>query len=644
MTPTDHPSSSSSSSSSSPLHSPPRNLSLPPDPHGSTVPHPKVVSFRRSSSPHLPSGEMNEQSPLLKPRTSHGDDSLKVMSPLNDDEDDWQGGRDQETKSVGYLILLTIAGLGLQIGWSVEMSYGSPYLLSLGLSKSLLALVWIAGPLSGTLVQPYVGMKSDNCRIRWGKRRPFIVGGAAATILSLMVLAWTREIVGGFLGIFGADRESQWVKNCIAFFAVVFVYVLDFAINVMQAALRCYVVDCVPTHQQESANAWMMRTTGVGNILGYISGYIDLPRYLPWLGQTQFKILCAIASFTMAATVATSCSTVQERDPTFDNPPKKQDGLVDFFKSLFHSVKKLPAQIRRVCHVQLFAWIGWFPFLFYITTYIGEIYVEPFFEANPHMTDAEIDKIWEDGTRMGTFALLVFALTTFAASVILPVIIKPTFKAPDTPPRTPMTPTTPHSMSGSGYFSARPTKTKPALQQRISSWLILLQVPGLTLRRAWFLSHLMFAGLMWMTFLVRGTTTATILVALVGIPWALTQWAPFALIGSEIAKRDAMKRGLLRPANHDVVDDLEDEEDQTGVILGIHNVAIAAPQAIASLVSSVIFRLLQKPRGTPGDYSVAWVLRLGGLCAIAAAIITRKVHEESDDVEVDSDRFTRRLD
>jgi solute carrier family 45 protein 1/2/4 len=101
----------------------------------------------------------------------------------------------------------------------------------------MLALVWIAGPLSGVLVQPYVGLKSDNCRMRWGKRRPFIVGGAAATIVSLMVLAWAKELMGGFLGIFGADPESNGVRTAIMIFAVLFVYVLDFAINVSKCSL-----------------------------------------------------------------------------------------------------------------------------------------------------------------------------------------------------------------------------------------------------------------------------------------------------------------------------------------------------------------------------------------------------------------------
>lgn len=34
---------------------------------------------------------------------------------------------------------------------TVELAYGTPYLLSLKLSKDMTALVWLAGPLSGKL-------------------------------------------------------------------------------------------------------------------------------------------------------------------------------------------------------------------------------------------------------------------------------------------------------------------------------------------------------------------------------------------------------------------------------------------------------------------------------------------------------------
>lgn len=423
-------------------------------------------------------------------------------------------------------------------------------------------------------------------------------------------------------------------------------------------------VDCTPMHQQEAANAWMIRIGGVGNILGYMAGNVNLPKYLPWLGGSQFKVLCAIASLIMALTVAISCSTISERDPRWDEPPETQDGVLAFFRSLFKSVRLLPVQIRRVCEVQFFAWIGWFPFLFYITTYVGQIYVEPHFEKNPNMSDAEIDKLWEEATRVGTRALLIFAITTFISSIFLPFIVAPTYEPPFvhgqsgamTPrtPVTPMQPSTPGSMSGSGYFAlaARPDwKPKKTVKGRITRYLEMLQIQSLTLRRSWLLSHLIFAGLMALTFVVRNTFTATVLVAFIGIPWTLTNWAPFALIGSEISKREAirMRRGSMnRPASRDSAliaagedDSSQESSDQAGVVLGIHNVAIAAPQVIATLVSSVIFRMLQKPRGHPGDNSVAWVLRFGGICAIIAAYLTLRVHEDKDDDPFADDRSRR---
>ncbi|KAA1129393.1 hypothetical protein PGTUg99_031866 [Puccinia graminis f. sp. tritici] len=44
---------------------------------------------------------------------------------------------------------LTVSSFGTQFLWSTEMSQASPYLLSLGISKSQVALVLMAGPLSG---------------------------------------------------------------------------------------------------------------------------------------------------------------------------------------------------------------------------------------------------------------------------------------------------------------------------------------------------------------------------------------------------------------------------------------------------------------------------------------------------------------
>ena len=79
------------------------------------------------------------------------------------------------------------------------MTYCTPYLLSLGMSKSRMSLVWIAGPLSGLVVQPIVGMKSDRSRNKFGRRRPYMLVGTAAVVVCYLVLGWTQEIVSLFV-------------------------------------------------------------------------------------------------------------------------------------------------------------------------------------------------------------------------------------------------------------------------------------------------------------------------------------------------------------------------------------------------------------------------------------------------------------
>lgn len=79
------------------------------------------------------------------------------------------------------------------------MTYCTPYLLQLGLSKAKLSLVWIAGPLSGLVMQPIVGVLADKSKSKWGRRRPVMIGGTAIVSVCLLVLGWTGEIVGAFV-------------------------------------------------------------------------------------------------------------------------------------------------------------------------------------------------------------------------------------------------------------------------------------------------------------------------------------------------------------------------------------------------------------------------------------------------------------
>lgn len=96
------------------------------------------------------------------------------------------------------LPVLTVGLLGMQLFWSVEQSYGSPYLLSLGLSKSAMAMVFLAGPLSGLIMQPLIGVLADSCTSRFGRRRPYMAGGVAVCVLAMLLLGWTKAVAGWF--------------------------------------------------------------------------------------------------------------------------------------------------------------------------------------------------------------------------------------------------------------------------------------------------------------------------------------------------------------------------------------------------------------------------------------------------------------
>ena len=44
-------------------------------------------------------------------------------------------------------------------------------------------------------MQPVVGVLADSSRSKWGRRRPFMIGGALIVGVCLLVLGWTEEIV-----------------------------------------------------------------------------------------------------------------------------------------------------------------------------------------------------------------------------------------------------------------------------------------------------------------------------------------------------------------------------------------------------------------------------------------------------------------
>ena len=234
-----------------------------------------------------------------------------------------------------------------------------------------MALVWIAGPLAGVIGQPFFGLSSDNCRISWGRRRPFVATGFVFISLSLLALAWVDELVHYLAWVVGINSQSHHLKTATLTVAALFIWIMNFAIQLLQCGLRALIVDLCPSSDMDTANAWASRMISIASLLGYSADVLDLPVLLHFSTSSRFKALCVLAVCALVVTTCLCLLFVREADPNENGPrDAKLDGILGKFKYIRASIFNLSPDVIGVCKVQFFSWIEWFMFLYYITTYV----------------------------------------------------------------------------------------------------------------------------------------------------------------------------------------------------------------------------------------------------------------------------------
>jgi solute carrier family 45, member 1/2/4 len=83
---------------------------------------------------------------------------------------------------------------------------------------------------------------------------------------------------------------------------------------VAQSTCRALVTDVLPVEKQQIGAAWCSRMVGVGQMIMYGLGSLDLDAVFgTFLGDTQFKKVCMIAAIAMIVAQGTSCWAVTER-------------------------------------------------------------------------------------------------------------------------------------------------------------------------------------------------------------------------------------------------------------------------------------------------------------------------------------------
>lgn len=248
----------------------------------------------------------------------------------------------------------------------------------------------------------------------------------------------------------------------------------------------------------------------IGHLIVYGAGALDLSTIFGnAIGDTQFKQMCVIAAVALMVAIGVTCWAVEERVLVSNEHEGQQlnDGVLSMLKQIYNTTRHLPNRIQAICWIQFWSWIGkyflpipfvssefanatpgWFPFLFYSSTYVGEIYLR--YDA-PHRVSESTDTLGDIG-RVGSMALIVFSIVTFIGSITLPWLVK----APEDDEKPGFTPRPPQSIAP-----------------------IIRQVSGRkpSLLTAWTYSHLVFAGSMIFAPFVASLRSATVLIALCGM-------------------------------------------------------------------------------------------------------------------------------
>ncbi|KAJ8116296.1 hypothetical protein OPT61_g2243 [Boeremia exigua] len=257
---------------------------------------------------------------------------------------------EKEAPALSPLVLacLTLPNLGIQIVWTTLMTWGTPYFTSLGISHSLSAFIWLSAPISGTILQPIFGLLSDRTVSRWGRRKPYIFGGAFSVFVCLLLLSKVRVIAiwtmgGPYVASRNTDLLFEKTSRLITIQCFVYTVGLSIAAQPLQCGIRALVVDCTPSSQQSRSAAWSARFSAIGAVGMSLCG-IKI-RMMPKTMEEDFQMISASAVLLLMFSIAPVCLVAQtEVDPASYLRPAQNP----LFTELKSGLNDLPENIRKL--------------------------------------------------------------------------------------------------------------------------------------------------------------------------------------------------------------------------------------------------------------------------------------------------------
>jgi maltose/moltooligosaccharide transporter len=295
---------------------------------------------------------------------------------------------------------MNLGFFGVQFSFGLTQSAVNPIFLFLGAEAHDLPILNIAGPITGLLIQPLIGAMSDKTwHPKWGRRRPYIIGGSVVMIIILFLFPLVTAL---------------WM-------AVLCLWLVDAGNNTAMEPYRALISDRLRKIQIPKGFLLQSMFTGAGAVLANVSLFI-FQKVLPGGGEGSvptwvfvvfwFGAVCAIV------TVGVAMMRTNEVTPTDEelaHVRSQSKGLPATVKEIAEAVKIMPIGMHKIGLAFLFQWYAMFIYWQFVSVSVAE----SVWNAAPDTPDYEEAAGWV-GMMNGSYNFV----TMLSALFLLPLCLR----------------------------------------------------------------------------------------------------------------------------------------------------------------------------------------------------------------------------
>ena len=296
------------------------------------------------------------------------------------------------------IITMNFGFFGVQFSFGLQQSNMSAIYKYLGAEESELPMLWLAGPVTGLVVQPIIGAISDGTwSPRFGRRKPFFLIGAVIASLALIAMPYSSSI---------------WM-------AAGLLWILDAANNIALEPYRAFISDKLPEKQYSFGFLVQSFFTGLGTTLANFTPAIlvsfgilaltdKMENGIPVSTYWAFGIGAAASIITILITVFTTSEYPPSKEELkiLESSRKKGNILLKTFNDIVVAFKEMPLQMKQLIPVMFFPWFAMFCYWQYLTSALSLSLYDTLDQTTSYFNQAQL----LTGNLNGTYNIVCFSI------------------------------------------------------------------------------------------------------------------------------------------------------------------------------------------------------------------------------------------